>query len=96
MVLFCGVIYVDFFCDNVLWDEVGCIFGVFDFYFVGEDCLLFDLVVVVNDWCFNYVILVELLVGYCSKCWLNDVEMVVWLVMWWVVVLCFWLFWLEV
>lgn len=90
-----GVIHADLFRDNVLWDEAGRISGVLDFYFAGEDCFLFDLAVVANDWCFNHATLAELLAGYRSKRLLSDAEMAVWPAMRRAAALRFWLLRLE-
>lgn len=43
--------HCDLFRNNVLWHQ-GEIAGVIDFYFGGDDALIFDLAVCVCDWCF--------------------------------------------
>lgn len=91
-----GVIHADLFRDNVLWDDCGRLSGVLDFYFAGEDCLLFDLAVVANDWCFNGATLAELLAGYAAHRPLSEAEKVAWPAMQRAAALRFWLLRLEV
>jgi homoserine kinase type II len=49
-----GPIHADLFRDNVAFDETAGedrLSGLFDFFFAGIDCLLFDVAVCLNDWC---------------------------------------------
>lgn len=46
-----GACHCDLFRNNVLWRD-GEISGVIDFYFGGDDALIFDLAVCACDWCF--------------------------------------------
>lgn len=70
--------HCDMFRNNVLWDS-GVISAVIDFYFGGQDALLFDLAVAACDWCtrdgrFSPPLLAGLLGGYNRRRRLCDLE----------------------
>jgi homoserine kinase type II len=90
-----GVIHADLFRDNVLWAADGRLSGVLDFYFAGEDAWLFDLAVVVNDWCFDTANWDALLAGYAARRPLTEVEHVNWPAVRRAAALRFWLLRLE-
>ena len=49
-----GPIHADLFRDNVMFDDTAGadrLCGFFDFYFAGDEHLLFDIAVCLNDWC---------------------------------------------
>jgi homoserine kinase type II len=91
-----GVIHADLFRDNVLWDAEGRLSGVLDFYFAGEDALLFDLAVVANDWCADDAALAALIAGYAAQRPLTEAERAAWPAMRRATALRFWLLRLEV
>jgi len=91
-----GIIHADLFHDNVLWQPDGELSGILDFYFAGEDCLLFDLAVVANDWCDDAERLRALLAGYAAQRPLTAQEAAAWPAMRRAAALRFWLLRLEV
>lgn len=86
-----GVVHADLFRDNVLWGGDGSLAGVLDFYFAGEDCLLFDLAVAANDWCADAANLAALLAGYAAERPLTPAEGAAWPAMRRAAALRFWL-----
>jgi len=51
-----GAIHADLFRDNAMFDTTPAgdqLTGLFDFYFAGDDALLFDIAVCLNDWCID-------------------------------------------
>lgn len=91
-----GIVHADLFRDNVLWDDGGRLSGLLDFYFAGEDCLLFDLAVVANDWCADAAALAALLAGYALVRPLTAAEVAAWTAMRRAAALRFWLLRLQV
>ena len=47
-----GPVHADLFRDNAMFEGEEMT-GIFDFYFAGVDTFLFDLAVVMNDWCID-------------------------------------------
>lgn len=90
-----GVIHADLFRDNVLWCG-NHLSGLLDFYFAGEDVLLFDLAVAANDWCADAAMLGELIAGYQLVRPLTAAEREAWLPVRRAAALRFWLLRLDV
>lgn len=78
-----GVIHADLFRDNILFDG-NTISGIIDFYYSCDGPWIYDLAVMVNDWCFdhnqtlNQDCLEALLSGYCKERKVSAVELALW------------------
>ena len=78
-----GTIHADLFKDNVLFNN-GNVSGMIDFYYSCSGYLIYDLAVVMNDWCCdNEGVIIEakannLLSSYKKKRGIQDVEKLYW------------------
>ena len=68
-----GIIHADLFKDNIFFKEENCV-GVIDFYFSCYHFFLYDIAIVINDWCFTengkvfkYELFNSIIEGYKSK-----------------------------
>lgn len=91
-----GIIHGDLFRDNVFF-EGDKLTGVIDFYSAGVGFLLFDLAVVINDWCRNENNTLDkektnvLLAAYCAKRPWTEQEQSCWPLMLQIAAMRFWL-----
>ncbi len=78
-----GTIHADLFPDNVLFSG-RMLTGILDFYFAGDDALIYDLAVTINAWCFNARGELEkqrlhaMMQSYCARRTLDAGEECVW------------------
>jgi len=91
-----GVIHADLFRDNALFEE-EILSGIIDFYYACNDVLLYDVAVVVNDWCsladgeLDANRVAAVLEGYVQKRQFTDQEKQAWHIMLRAAALRFWL-----
>lgn len=91
-----GIVHADLFRDNVLFDDDE-VSGIIDFYYACNDALIFDLAVMVNDWCFeqdgrlNHARYQALTEAYCAQREPTDAERAAWPAVLRVASLRFWL-----
>jgi len=81
-----GVIHADLFCDNALFDG-NQLSGIIDLYYACNSSFLYDLAVMVNDWCrqpsatkiaFDEQKIEQMMAGYQSQRALTDAETQSW------------------
>ncbi|MBA3581338.1 MAG: homoserine kinase [Gammaproteobacteria bacterium] len=91
-----GVIHADLFLDNVLFDG-NHLSGLIDFYFACNDILIYDLAVLINDWCsdeqgeLNLALVKTMLIAYHAERPLGANEIAAWPTMLRKAALRFWL-----
>jgi len=74
-----GIIHGDLFRDNVLFFQ-NKVSGIIDFYYACNEWFIFDIAIVINDWCvssdgeIDKLKLNEFMKGYQSKRLLHDLE----------------------
>ncbi len=75
-----GIIHADLFRDNIFFKEKKIV-GVIDFYFSCYHFLLYDICIVINDWCFEnngnnfkHEFFKAIILGYSTKRTLNTEE----------------------
>jgi len=69
-----AVTHLDFFPDNVFFDEHEKVSGAIDFYFAATDLLIYDFAIVVVAWCDEEEKFLELLEGYESQRKFSEAE----------------------
>ena len=72
--LLSAVTHLDFFPDNVFFDENEKVSGAIDFYFAATDALIYDFAVVVVAWCDDEEKFLKLFEGYESQRKFSEVE----------------------
>jgi homoserine kinase type II len=91
-----GIIHADLFRDNALF-QGDALCGIIDFYNACNDVLLYDVAIVVNDWCslpnghLDEQRVKAIFEGYCEQRSLTSLESKVWLILLRAAALRFWL-----
>ncbi|QSW37740.1 phosphotransferase [Candidatus Vidania fulgoroideae] len=69
--------HCDLFRDNVIFDSTAC-YKLIDFHFLSFEKKLYDLVIFINEWCFNgrfiHKRFIYFIVGYLRSCFISICE----------------------